>query len=106
MSTRTRGVVVRPMPLEVTGPVDHYALIVREDGACRMVHSEGVAYEVTDDKPWRWNDFSDTCPTFTPAELITLAFTAPAVDLADWVRTFGARLESNFSLIRQWAIGG
>lgn len=106
MSTRTRGVVVRPMPEEVSGPFDHYALCVREDGEVRMVHSEGVAYAVTDEKPWRWNDYSDTCPTFTPAELITMAFTAPAVDLADWVHVFGARLESNFGMIRRWAIGG
>lgn len=100
--TRVRGIAVHPMPEEISGPFDQYALLVREDGEMRMIHTEGVAYRVDAEKPWRWNDYSDTCPTFTPAELMEAALQAPTVDLADWVRTFGARLESNFYQIVRW----
>jgi sugar/nucleoside kinase (ribokinase family) len=107
MTDRIRGIEVYPMPEAVGGPAIYgtYALLIREDGEARMVHSEGVAYSVTDDKPWRWNDYLADCPEFTVAQLITLAVgpepIAP-VDLADWVRTFGARLESNFHQIVRW----
>lgn len=102
MSNRTRGVQVFPLPEAASGPFDSYALLIRRDGQVRMVHSEGVAYSVTDEKPWKWNDYSADCPEFTPGELITLASTAQPVDLADWVHTFGARLESNFYMILHW----
>lgn len=100
--TRVRGIAVYPMPQPVSGPYEPYALLIREDGEVRMVHPEGVAYSVTTDKPWRWNDYSPECPTFTAHELITFAFYSPPVDLADWVRVFGARLESNFGQIVRW----
>lgn len=102
MSERQRGILVTPMvDDEINGPIDRYALIVRPDGETRMVHYEGVSYLVTDEKPWRWTDYGD-CPTWTPAELAFQAEGLPTVDLADWVRTFGARLESNFSQIVWW----
>ena len=102
--SRTRGVMVHPMPLDVTGPFDRYALLIRADGATRMVHSEGVTYLVTDEKPWTWNDFDPTCPAYVPAHLRDLACTIKPVDLADWVHSFGARLEANFSLAYSWAV--
>ncbi len=101
--TRTRGIMVYPMPEAVTGGYDAYALLVREDGDVRMVHSEGVAYVVSEEKPWTWNDFSPACPSYSPADLITLAIQSPPVDLADWIRTFGHRLESNFHQIVGWS---
>lgn len=103
-NNRPRGVTVYPMPPEVNGPFgDRYALLTRHDGAVRMVHHEGVAYNVTDDKPWCWTDYDPSQPRFTPDELNALIDPAKAVDLADWVRTFGARLESNFRLAYHWA---
>lgn len=99
---RTQGVVGYIMTDErITGPTDSYALFVREDGLTLMVHSEGVAYRVTDEKPWRWNDYSEGCPSYGPKELHLIAMREQAtlVDLAEWVRTFGARLESNFHQI-------
>lgn len=100
MTDRARGIYVYPMPEAVTGPYDRYALLVRADGEMRMVHTEGVAYSVTAEKPWRWNDYTPS-EAFTREELIA-HIEADPVDLADWVRTFGARLENNFYLIRSW----
>jgi hypothetical protein len=101
---RQRGISLVPMPEAVNGPMgDEYALLVRSDGAMRMVHYEGVAYEVTDEKPWRWNDYAP-CDVFSPEELMrVVAGIEERVDLADWVRVFGARLESNFWQIVRWA---
>jgi hypothetical protein len=109
MSTvnRPRGVTVYPMPERVTGPFERYAVVFREVGGvteARMVHSEGVSYLVTDDKPWVWNDYADDCPSYSVNDLRLVVLGGPdGVDLADWVRTFGARLESNFHQIHQWA---
>lgn len=101
--TRQRGIQVYPMPTTVGGPpiFGTYALLVREDGGMRMVHTEGVAYKVSADKPWRWND-QQPSEEFTPGELLLIALDVEPVDLADWVRSFGARLESNFNLIAYW----
>lgn len=98
---RTRGIIVYKMPEDVSGP-DSYALIIRGNGEVRMVHSEGVAYKVSNEKPWCWNDWSITEKKWSPAELVELIDETQAVDLADWVRSFGARLESNFSQIAYW----
>lgn len=108
--SRPRGVTVWPMPEPVTGPFSEYALLVRDNSeglAVRMVHTEGVAYLVTDEKPWTWNDHDESVPKFTPSELIDMAAkVSEGVDLADWVRTFGARLESNFYQAYAWATEG
>ena len=98
---RTRGIIGHVMPDKVTGRgYDKYLLVVRPDGKARMVHTEGVAYEVTPDKPWCWTDYSDTEKKWSLEELTALD--THTADLADWVRVFGSRLESNFRLIRSW----
>lgn len=102
MNDRPRGIQVYPMPEPVSGPYEHYALLVREDGEMRMVHSEGVAYMVTTEVRWTWNDYSTEVPQFTKGELILIAVGVEPVDLADWIRVFGARLESNFAQISHW----
>lgn len=103
--TRPRGVTVYPIKdPAVTGPFDHYALLVNKAGEVRMVHSEGVTYAVRDDKPWTWNDFDPACPKFTPTDLILATAGNETVDLADWVRTHNDRLECNFSLAYDWAV--
>jgi hypothetical protein len=99
---RNRGHIGHVMTEEaVTGPVDSYALFVRPDGRMLMVHSEGVGYEVTEEKPWRWTDYGN-CEVFPPHAMLALRTGAKEVDLADWVRTFGARLENNFRQISWW----
>jgi hypothetical protein len=112
-NSRPRGVIVYPMPESIGGPTVYgrYALMVRRspDGSpdlseVRMVHTEGVAYLVTTEKPWRWTDYAE-CDLFSPEELWFYGERpdSDGVDLADWVRTFGARLESNFSQCYRWA---
>jgi hypothetical protein len=115
--TRSRGVMVYPMPEEVGGPhvFGHYALLCNvdeEDGYApftevRMVHTEGVGYKVDADTPWCWTDYSDTAKKWTLDELTDLVLTLKAqdkgVDLADWVRSHNHRLESNFHQLYRWA---
>lgn len=107
-NARPRGVQVFPMPEEIGGPAVFgvYALCVRDEAnglEVRMVHTEGVAYAVTDDKPWCWTDYDPSQRKWTPAELVD-ACKADPVDLADWVDDRNkARLESNFHLIYGWA---
>lgn len=106
MSDRPRGTIAYRMPEEVCGPIDRYALLVRDTGdavECMMLHYEGVGYLVTREKPWRWNDFDPEAQVWNMAELMALATEDNAVDIADWVRTFGARLESNFRQAYGWA---
>lgn len=101
---RTRGIIGQVMPDEVNGGpnmADRYLLLVRPDGEARMVHTEGVAYLVTEDKPWCWTDFSDAAKKWSLEELLALEGCEER-DLAGWVRTFGARLESNFAQIVRW----
>jgi len=103
MTNRPRGVMVYPMPDEIGGPSDRYALLMRGDEA-RMVHTEGVAYLVNADNAWTWTDYNPAVKKWTLHELIVVCTTIEPVDLADWVRTFGARLESNFHMVHHWAI--
>lgn len=106
-NNRARGITVRVVPadrIDINGPLFHrYALLERPDGEVRMVHYEGVAYEVRDDKPWTWTDYR-AVQDFSPLDLKELAVYDDweKVDLADWVKVFGSRCENNFSLIRGW----
>lgn len=101
---RSRGIVGRVIAdKDVTGPYESYALFVRPDGQMLMVQGpEGVGYPVRTDKPWTWNDYNEECPSYGPDELLALAEGGKEVDLADWIRVFGARLESNFAQIAHW----
>lgn len=99
---RQRGIMVYPMPENVCGPEARYALLLRADGEARMIHTEGVAYRVDQDKPWRYDDVQEGAGIWSVEQLINHAFDVPPVDLADWIRTFGARLESNFGQIARW----
>ena len=75
------------------------------DGHLYVVSHEGVGWEVTDDEPLLLDLYGKKPNTITiapslqaslsPDEVRELA-TGGEVDLADHVRRFGARLESNF----------
>jgi hypothetical protein len=74
---RRRGCIVQPIAQK-----DKYgletALAVREsDGANFLVNFEGVGYSIPG------------------TEAVKLDAIGEPVDLADWIRTFGARLDSN-----------
>ena len=103
---RPRGILVWKMPSEVSGP-DSYALLVHPTKSeARMVHTEGVAYLVTPEKPWTHNDYDPECPSFTYTELLDLipSLEIAPTDLADWIRSHNARLDSNFAQVAHWAV--
>ena len=102
MSERTREITGWAMPTEVNGEGwDRYMLVIREDGQMRMIHYEGVAYLVSEDRPWRWTDYAPV-EAWSPEQLLAVTPWCREVNLADWVRCFGSRLESNFSQIVWW----
>jgi hypothetical protein len=95
------------MPEEVGGPpiFGRYALVVRHDGdktQCRMVHTEGVAYLVTDEKPWCWTDYDPDQKVWTMEELLALCTDDNAVDLTEWVYVRNPRTESNLFQLVWW----
>lgn len=103
--TRQRGIMVYPMPTEVAGSAIYgrFALLVRSDGEARMVHPEGVTYVVSLEKPWTVRSTSPRSrEPVTLLHLMRIALATQPVDLADWVRVFGSRLESNFYRISSW----
>ena len=106
---RRRGIAVYPMPDEIGGPFDRYALLIRRVNGrteARMVHTEGVAYLVNDGNAWTWPDYDPDVKKWTFAELISASHDVEAVDLADWVRCYNHRLEANFYQIVRWATEG
>jgi hypothetical protein len=97
---RTRGILVYPLaPAAYDVPTaDRYALGVNQfTGETFLIHSEGVTYRVTHEKPWRFNDYSVVSRWFSVKEVREFPV-LHGVDLADWVRSFGQRLETNFGL--------
>lgn len=98
----TDAVVVAYMGTDICGPLQQYALGIARDGRTYMIGQQGVGYEVTDAKPWRWNDYWDACPTYTAQELRdfveNIDMPGTYVELNEWIDKFGARLESNFWL--------
>lgn len=72
----------------------HEAAVVYGDKAF-VICTEGVGREVTDERPTTGRDGA----TFTRADIVALLADGTEREtrpLEDWVRTFGARLESNF----------
>jgi hypothetical protein len=74
------------------------------DGRHFVICNEGVGYEVSMDEPWevplysRRKGFVSILPSWTvpltPGEIAPMA--GEEIDLADLIRSFGARLEQNF----------
>jgi hypothetical protein len=124
---RARGVTLRTLDLTamlagvpLTGDeradAGHAPFAVAEHGGrMYVVCHEGVGWEVTDDDPLVIDIY--VAPpshiaivpkyqaTLTPAE-VREAATGPDTDLADLVRTFGSRLESNFWMWHRTLTGG
>ncbi|MFS0885276.1 hypothetical protein [Aeromicrobium sp. 179-A 4D2 NHS] len=100
MSDRPTGAYV--IPLDPTGHPesrnDRYALGINPyTGETYLVHSEGVTYFVSHNKPFRFNSYDYLAKFWTLHDLVANfpLLTGQACDLADWVRVFGGRLESN-----------
>jgi hypothetical protein len=100
--TRKRGIKVAPLadaayPGEIRGN-DWYAIGVNQNtGETYLIHKQGVSYFVGHNKPWRFSDFNLAAPCYTLLQVRRFPTENP-VDLADWIATFGSRLETNFFL--------
>lgn len=112
--TRTRGTIVREVPrsafaaLESTGVrIDTYYLIDRGEGAgprYGLIDTEGVAHIPNPGGlVYILNDWRDTEYAVSIERIAEEAQKGEESDLADVVRTFGDRLEFNFSRARRWA---
>jgi hypothetical protein len=77
-----------------TVPAYGYALATVR-GTAYVLCTEGVGWEVTEDRPLIVDTFGGEY-TLTLAEVRERAERGTDTDLADFVRTFGARLDSNF----------
>jgi len=100
MSDRKRGIMVYPLKKEFREGEDDYCVGVNPNTKeVFMIHRpEGVTYRVRHNKPWRFNDYNVVSSWHTVIEVLGMADWDNPIDLADMVRSFGARLESNFYL--------
>lgn len=98
---RMRGITVRVFDASLAdatpgnAPAYGYALAEAPDGRTYAICSEGVGWEVTEDRPLIVDTFAGGYP-LTLADVRDRAERGTDTDLADFVRVFGARLESNF----------
>lgn len=81
--------------------VDHMTtgVIFNKSGEAAVICTEGVSYPVRDG--FKFNDYDPTEVPSTVEDLKAM-YTGEVIDLADFVRKFGARLESNFRLNLNW----
>lgn len=111
--TRTRGTMVTEVPqsafaaYEVVGVrMDAYYLIDRGEGEgarYALVDTEGVTHIETNGMFYVLNAWRDAEYAVSAERIVEATVGGVQDDLADVVRAFGARLESNFSLARRWA---
>lgn len=87
---RTRGVFVHPMRTNLDCMEMAYAYDPKDSSSVYILCTEGVGWHVTPDKPD--SEFG------TVQAILANDANKPEIDLADFVRSFGARLESNFWL--------
>lgn len=92
MATRTRGINVQTLDLTVDGMTT--ALAFDPSGKAYVICTEGVGWEVG--SGFKVNDYDPSAPAYTVSDLVHDHTTGETVDLADFVRTFGSRLEANF----------
>lgn len=98
-NNRARGVIVYKLHTPELEPYgDRYAFGYNPNTyAMFLIHDpEGVGYRIAHEKPFRFMDFSFNAQWFTPKELLDMVNWEDSIDLADLIRSFGARLESNF----------
>lgn len=97
--SRQRGVMVYPIAIpEYENTLNRYCFGINPNTyECFVIHNpEGVHWYVGHYKPFRFDDRNARNRFYTLYEILEMVdFTKP-IDLADMIRTFGARLESNF----------
>lgn len=99
---RKRGITVRTFDAGRIGdgtderPVySPYGIADAPDGRTYVICSEGVGWEVTADRPLYVETFAGRGYELSLADIRDRAASGTDVDLADHVRTFGSRLDSN-----------
>lgn len=95
MSDRTRGTLVRTVPVSATVHPSYAYAMATVGADTYVICSEGVGWKVTADEPLIVDTLLGT-HVMTVDEVREAAEHGTDVDLADHVRTFGSRLESNF----------
>lgn len=97
--SRQHGVMVYPITIpESEISWDRYCFAINPHTyEAFVIHNpEGVHWYIGHHKPFRFSDCDVRNRFYTLYEILELVdFTKP-IDLADMIRTFGARLESNF----------
>lgn len=111
--TRTRGVIVTEVPqsafaaLEAVGNrIDTYYLIDRGEGdgpRYGLIDTEGVTRTPVNGLFHVLSAWRDAEYAVSAERIVEDTKGGEEHDLADVVRTFGDRLESNFSRARRWA---
>lgn len=97
--SRQHGVMVYPVNVpENENTLDRYCFGINPNTyECFMIHNpEGVHWYIGHYKPFRFNDHNARNRFYTLYEILELVDFDKPIDLADMIRTFGARLESNF----------
>lgn len=102
LDERTRGVTVKRLPVELR--VDNMDTVLGEapNGKLYVISTEGIGWGLKDGT-FVTNDYDPDARKWTPEELKAAA--GEEVDLADFIRTFGDRLERNFSIWRHALTG-
>ena len=93
--SRQRGVLLTELPELKDGLSPLYGTI-DSNGRVHVLCSEGVGWTITD-KPFT-TDFAGDWTMQQIADLLTDGSERKVIDLADFIREFGFRLENNFHL--------
>lgn len=114
MQNRARGVIATKIPAEtfaafaaVGVQMEEVWLIDRGEGEgarYAIINTEGVTHAPKDGLFRVLNAWRDAEYAVSVDRIVEAAKNGAQEDLADVVRTFGDRLESNFSLARRWAL--
>jgi hypothetical protein len=96
--TRERGIMVRTLDLTGMTAAPFYSYALATVGSeSYVICSEGVGWLVSDDEPLYVDTMAGEVVVIL-ADVLTAARQGADVDLADFVRSFGDRLECNFYL--------
>lgn len=98
---RTSPYMVTHIPVLSESAMDYRYAVWTNGERMLVVCTEGVSWEVTDDKPWKVAGIE--CTRDGIDSMIAKDLGAQVtVSLDRWIRSFGSRLESNFHQAEWW----